>query len=98
MGIVNYDEIVVTDFKKVMNECNSDMLEAVKNISNEVDNIEETLKTPKSVLTTSTYNDYFKSKVDYLNRYTNGFNNLFDDMISIYQNSYDGIDKMVGGK
>ena len=32
MGIVNYDEIVVTDFKKVMNECNSDMLDAVKNM------------------------------------------------------------------
>ena len=98
MGKVIYDEIVVSDLKKVMNECNTEMLEAVKNISTEVDNIEETLKTPKSVLTTSTYNDYFKSKVNYLNKYTNGFNTLFDDMISVYQNSYDGIDKMVGGK
>ncbi len=97
MGKLIYDEISVTDFKNTVNECNNEMLNAIKNISNEVENIEETLKTPKSVITTSSYNEYFKSKVKYLNSTTSGFDTLFNDIINTYQDKFNMDKAMVGG-
>lgn len=97
MGKLIYDEISVTDFKNVVNECNNEMLNAVRNISKEVENIEETLKTPKSVITTSSYNEYFKNKISYLDSTTNGFNNLFSDIIDTYQAKFNMDKTMVGG-
>lgn len=96
MGKLIYDETSLNDFKDVVNQCNNDIYDALKKISTEVDNIEEILKTPKSVTTTDTYNEYFKTKAQYLNTNIGAYNALFDGIISTYQENFNALSNMVG--
>ena len=98
MGIVKFNISNIKDVQAKVNSNNTQILEIIKQLSSELENIETILSTPKSRTYIPKYLEYFKSEEKYLTSAIAGYDTKFNSIINEYNNYVSNIKEMVGGQ
>ena len=91
-----YDENSVLDAKNNFKTYSENIIEALNNINNEYQSIDNILNTPKSQKGVPVYLDYFKNNITYLSENINNFDTLYDALEKEYKEHVESVRKMVG--
>jgi len=91
-----YNEHSMQEAKKNVEICNSNILEALKNIDNELSTINQVISTPKMNQAKELLTDFYNKKISFVDQKRNYYNNIFNTIITDYHDYIIGIDKIVG--
>ena len=97
MKKIVYDEQTILNAQKNVNMCNDNILEALKNIENELLNLDKTVNTPKMNKSLPTMCAYINKKVNYVSNSRESFNRKFNIINNEYHDYLLDINRMVGG-
>ena len=98
MGKILYNEKTVLDAKNSIERCNSEIINAVEKIANELRTMDSTLNTPNSKKTIALHQEYVDSELTYLKSTKDTFNNMFNIIGMEYHNYSDNVGRTVGDK
>ena len=98
MGVIVYQEQSLLDAKTNIEKCNSEILESLEKIYYELENMEQTLSTPRTKKYIPIYMDYVSQKIDYIRHMRENYNIMLDTINNEYRNYSNTVSKMVGDK
>ena len=98
MGKIVYNEETLLEAKESVERSNSEILEALEKIYRELDNMGQTLSTPKTSKVMPNYIDYVNKKITYVRKLKDNYNNMFNVINNEYHNYSNNVESMVGGK
>ena len=96
MGIIKYDEKTLLDAKTNIDIYNSNILEALQKINNELLTMESTLSTPNSTKGISMYTDYYDNKIEFVTNSKDKYNQMITSVNNEYNEYMNDIKEMVG--
>ena len=88
----------VLDAKNSIDRCNSEIINAVEKIANELRTMDRTLSTPNSKKTIALHQEYVDGELAYLKSTKDTFNNSFNIIGMEYHNYSDNVGRTVGDK
>ena len=96
MNKIMYNGSSILEAKTSVELYNNNILEALKNIEKELDNINQVVNTPKINQAKELFSDFYKEKISYVEQKKNYYNKIFDTINHDYQDYLTSINKMVG--
>ena len=97
MGLIKYEGSTLINAKNNINECNSNIIDALQRINNEIITMEETMSTPKSKNVIASYGDYYNEKINNLTRKRDNYNTMLNNISAAYNEYFYNVNEMVGG-
>ena len=97
MGKIVYKEETLLEAKSSVEKSNSEILDTLGKIYNELENMSKTLSTPKTQQIVPQYAEYVNKKITYVSKMKENYNNVFDTINNEYHNYSNTVNTMVGG-
>ena len=96
MGKILYNEKTVLDFKSTMERCNSEIIDAIGKIQNELITIDKTLNTPNANKVIASCQEQVNNDLNYVRNMRESYNNALNNINNEYHNYLDSVHKTVG--
>ena len=98
MGLIKYDDKTIINAKTNFYMCNSEIIDALEKINNELLTMESTMSTPKSTKTISAFSDYFSDRTRFVINNRDKYNKMLTNVSKEYNEYINYVEEMVGVK
>ena len=96
MGFIKYDGTTLLDTKGRIDICNEQMINALEIISEEFNNMNSVVSTPKFNSILPTFLDYYNEKLNFMRNSRDNFNMMIDTISTNYNEYLNAVEEMVG--
>ena len=98
MSTIQFDEKSVLDAKNKFNSYNNTILNALKTIDKEIEDMPRILNTPRIKQSYEEIMNYFDEKISFVDNSNKLFNKRFNTVFTEYMDFNEDVKKMVGGR
>ena len=97
MGQIIYDEKTMLNFKNTIEKCNSEIIDAIEKIQNELITMDKTLNTPKANKTMSFFKEQVSKDLNYVKNKKESYRSSLGAINSAYHIYSNSVQKSIGG-